>query len=573
MKKYKKLSMLMCSLGLILLLTGVTYSFFNYTKTGNANNLGTGSVSFNIDEGEAISLTNVFPMTASEASEANLDTLTIGISGSTTYASGEEFLISIVDVTKLNNKEIPMSYIATYEETTGNSIGTEEDDYFTERESKSANIYLLNETGRVKEDKQVLVGFIKGGTDGIDGTLTIKAYVDADRIAITDTPTESSDWVAGRQVFSTTEWNSLKGNSAISFKIKAESYTKLWVEEPELDNVTPDACFEKKYTKIYTVNTNMTQTELNDCINYINNNTYLTFDNNGTAEDFCLGTGKTLGDTFQVTIYKGDTSFDKDYLESHNIITSEDGIIISNYNSSCGSDVVIPKTMNYTQWLVNPNMTQSIINDCIDYFTNTLNWSVDAQNGETIAAYCAGTGTIWGKNLQENLNDFSSSNMTFLEEHNIIIEGETRKYPVLSIDSWTFNTSYSLSSLVINNNLKMIYDSALGFKIISPMNSLIIPQSVVYVGTEALIPEPTHNSNFNLTILGKPYIDAYAIRNTFDVSYGGTCQELYDNSAIRYNPTANANIGGYIVIGSYDAESYITTTDTNSCKVYAGNFG
>ncbi len=151
MNKYKKITMVMCSLGLILLLTGITYSFFNYTKTGNANNLGTGDISFNIDEGEAISLTNVFPMTASEAEEANLDTLTIGISGSTTYASGEEFLISIVDVTKLNNKEIPINYIATYEETTGNSIGTEEDDYFTERESKSANIYLLNETGRVKD--------------------------------------------------------------------------------------------------------------------------------------------------------------------------------------------------------------------------------------------------------------------------------------------------------------------------------------------------------------------------------------------------------------------------------------
>ncbi len=577
MNKYKKITMVMCSLGLILLLTGVTYSFFNYTKTGNANNLETGSISFNIDEGEAISLTNVFPMTASEAEEATLDTLTIGISGSTTYASGEEFLISIVDVTKLNNKEIPINYIATYEETTGNSIGTEEDDYFTERESKSANIYLLNETGRVKEDKQVLVGFIKGGTAGIDGTLTIKAYVDADRIAITDTPEESSDWVAGRQVFSTTEWNSLKGNSAISFKIKAESYTKLWVEEPEPDDVTPSTCFDKQTIKIYTVNPNMTQTELNDCITYINSKN-ISFDNNGTAEDFCLGTAKLNGQTFSIVLIsdqKNNYFSDMSYMEDHNIVASEIGIKITHYDSSCGSDLVLPNYIKTAKALINPNITQSEINDCVDYFANTLGYSVNTSNNETFETYCDGTGTMWGRTFQNDIDDrYSENQLTYLKNHNIIVDDETKKYPVLVLgDGYTgvfeSTSKQYFSSVSINNNLLVINSHGLDVGLADNVNSIVIPQSVKYIGNRSsieLIFSDYQPHNVELNILGKPFIDAFAMDTWPTIKYGGTCQELYDNSSINYTGKPN------ILIGPYDQQWDVITTDTNTCKVVSAYY-
>ena len=63
----------------------------------------------------------------------------------------------------------------------------------------------------------------------VNGTITIKAYLDADQIAITDTynsngtPTDqngtTSTWVDGRTVLTTAQWNALATNAA-SFKIK-----------------------------------------------------------------------------------------------------------------------------------------------------------------------------------------------------------------------------------------------------------------------------------------------------------------------------------------------------------------
>ena len=227
-KKQVKLSVIGFAI-LLFGLIGVTYAFFNYTKTGNTNAVRTGRIYFNTTEGISLNITNMFPMTSTEAGNANLDSLTIGIVGDTTYADGEEFLISITGVNNtVNNKQIPINYIATYTAANGGSIGTSNDDYYSARNSKNANIYKLQSTGQIENGKKVLVGYIKNGATGISGTLTIKAYVDANRIAITDTPEENSDWIRDRTVFSTTEWNSFS-SSALSFQIKAESNEGIWV--------------------------------------------------------------------------------------------------------------------------------------------------------------------------------------------------------------------------------------------------------------------------------------------------------------------------------------------------------
>ena len=189
-------------------------------------------------------MTNIFPMKSTEASTAELDSVTVGIVGDTTYADGEEFEVTLVDVTNtINGKKIPINYIATYTAVSGKSVGEESDDYWNARNSKNADIYTLTETGSVEDGKQVLVGYIKNSASGIEGTLTIKAYVDADRIAISDTYDSAnpgtdnmgttSTWVNGRTVFTTTEWNSFQtSGTPISFKIKAESNEGIWVKKP-----------------------------------------------------------------------------------------------------------------------------------------------------------------------------------------------------------------------------------------------------------------------------------------------------------------------------------------------------
>ncbi len=302
---------------LVVAVSGLTLAFFNYTRTGSSNNFNVGRIYFNSEQNGSLNMTNIFPMTSTQASTAQLDTVTVNIVGDTTYPDGEEFEISLVNVTNtINNKQIPINYIATYTATTGNSIGEEGDTYWESRESKNANIYTLEETGEVEEGEQVLVGYIKSGETGINGTLTIKAYIDADRIAISDTYPEgtirnvittgysssncetaltgvqnastycasiealqeaidnedltseeitllvntgiieeytngtTSNWVNGRTVFTTEEWNSF-ATTPISFKIRAESNEGIWVEEPAgaptMQEMCPDCVFA--YTK------------------------------------------------------------------------------------------------------------------------------------------------------------------------------------------------------------------------------------------------------------------------------------------------------------------------------------
>ena len=238
---------------LIIITIGVTYTFFNYTRTGSPNTISTGRIYFNSEQSNTLNVTNVFPVKSTNLNTNSLDSVEVTINGDTTYPDGEEFLISLVDVNNTyNGKTIPLNYIATYTASTGKVIGSASNTYWESRESKNANIYLLNATGEVKENAQVLVGYIKSGQTGIGGTITIKAYVDGERLAISDTLENgpiavtgytngtTSEWVDGRTVLTTEEWNNFQGNNSISFKIRAESNEGIWVDEPA--NGTIDSC-------------------------------------------------------------------------------------------------------------------------------------------------------------------------------------------------------------------------------------------------------------------------------------------------------------------------------------------
>ncbi len=200
----------------ILLVIGATYAFFNYTRTGAVNNLGTGTISFITEQGPSLSITNMFPISSEEAGNNNLDTITVEIKGNTSYNDGEEFVISIVDVeNQINSKHLPITYIASYVADENKSVGSSSNDYWNARNSKNSNIYLLNETGNVREDKQILVGYIDNEGSGIEGTLTIKAFIDSDRMVITDT------YPSGRRYYLTDDLTQQKINTCANYLASA----------------------------------------------------------------------------------------------------------------------------------------------------------------------------------------------------------------------------------------------------------------------------------------------------------------------------------------------------------------
>ena len=241
-KSKKNIYLVMAGLALILSIVTGTYAFFNYTRTGTRSVIETGRIVFATNQNNSINLTNLFPIesTASNlADSTKVGTVTIDVSGDTTYGGGVEYLVTAVNVvnTVNQNKHIPISIQVEYIAEENKEIGTSSTSYFTSRGSTTSVYKVLSES-TINNGDRLLVGYIAPGQSGIDGTINIKAYLDASRIAISDTydGTESdnmgttNNWVNGRTVLTTEEWNLLQ-NSGISFQVKIEANEGIWVKE------------------------------------------------------------------------------------------------------------------------------------------------------------------------------------------------------------------------------------------------------------------------------------------------------------------------------------------------------
>lgn len=238
-KSKKQMFIVICAFILVMLLGTVTYAFFNYTRIGSSNTIRVGRIFFNTTQNNSINLSNVFPTDANNLNNTNSGTVTVNITGDTTYEEGIEYKVSLVEVNNVvNNKEVPISFSV---ET--NNLGTKSNDYYNDRGS-TTNVYNLVETGNAENDKMILVGYIKPDSNGVNGSIDITAYLDKEEVGISDTVSRiennnlvygetPGDWIAGRTILTTSEWNSLQTNG-ISFKVKVEANEGIWVEEPKI---------------------------------------------------------------------------------------------------------------------------------------------------------------------------------------------------------------------------------------------------------------------------------------------------------------------------------------------------
>ena len=242
-KSKKQMYIIIGVFTLVMMLGTVTYAFFNYTRTGNSNNIRVGRISFVSKNEETITLSNIFPIDPSESGimedTTKVGTYSIEIKGDTDYVDGIEYLVSVVDSNiTTGSKIVPISLNIS-----ATNLGTPSADYFTEREEKNATIYKQLVGDTLPGDGQILVGYIKpnttsGTAEGVDGSITIKAYLDTNKIKISDTydGTESdnmgttNEWANGKTVLTTNEWNALQQNG-LSFKVKVEANEGIWVEE------------------------------------------------------------------------------------------------------------------------------------------------------------------------------------------------------------------------------------------------------------------------------------------------------------------------------------------------------
>ena len=249
-KSKKQMYIVVGAFLVVLMLFTTTYAFFNYTRTGVANTIKTGRISFTTGQTDTLNLANVFPITRVEAATDNTNSseLIVTITGDTTYSEGLEYLITVEDVhtETSTHKKVPIGIIVTPEKT--GELGTSNANYFNTSNDGgrggNTSYYKLLKGGTtgdtINDGDYILVGYIRPGVAEVNGTIGIRAFIDKDKILISDTydGTESdnmgtlSSMATGKLVLTTTEWNALQGNNAISFKVKIQANEGVWVGEP-----------------------------------------------------------------------------------------------------------------------------------------------------------------------------------------------------------------------------------------------------------------------------------------------------------------------------------------------------
>ena len=121
MNNKKLLVSILTVIGLLSITLGVTVAFFNYTRTGGANVLAVGKIYFNSTQGTSINLANVFPVKSTELeNNPNVGSVTLTITGDTTFDEGLEYLISADQVVNtVSGKQVPIGTSVTV-----NNLGT-----------------------------------------------------------------------------------------------------------------------------------------------------------------------------------------------------------------------------------------------------------------------------------------------------------------------------------------------------------------------------------------------------------------------------------------------------------------
>ena len=231
---------------LVVAVVGVSFAFFNYTRTGSPNQVGTGTIHFNSTQ-SLNNVTNVFPISkataqaATSASHANVTYAEVTISGNTNFNAGLDFRITARDV---DLKGVPVSVLVEHP-TTGAALTVVNS---AASAATGNSIYIANFEGGTLQNSSVLaVGHINANTNVTSEKIIIKAYLDDSAIFITDTPANGpydpeqsaeSGYAAnsndsnssngttvpgGKTAITTSDWNALASTPA-TFKIRVESH-------------------------------------------------------------------------------------------------------------------------------------------------------------------------------------------------------------------------------------------------------------------------------------------------------------------------------------------------------------
>ena len=357
--------------------------------------------------------------------------------------------------------------------------------------------------------------------------------------------------------YSDTEWSNLF--ASIKVNVTGD------FNEKTID--TPSECFTTKLTETDPyVNPELTNNELQTCISYFNNDLGYTWDSGEDATSFCNGTGTHNGNTFQDELDDNTISYEqREYLLEQNIIRKDPALMITGYDASCGSDVVIPSRMNYTTYSnanLNTSMTNEEIQTCVNYLTSEWGEEVEGDTvdvGETYQAFCNGTGTIWGETFQSGLDNnwFNSNQIDYFLDNNIITALITNtKYPVVSLgyNSEDIIGSFqgkNLTSVIIPNTISVIPSNAFQH---NELTSIEIPSSVISIGISSFYYNKLRRVEIpnNVKYLGKHSFSNNPVDTLIiDTNDTGLVSDLYNGGFSSYIGITSLS---HLIIGNHVEE-------------------
>ena len=512
--KDKKVLILVVVITVILLFTvGVTYAFLNYSQTGTSNSqLIVGDIYMHFKETNQLTIENAMPYSISYKHNSNITEEEVNLCvdyltsywgpeedntdpgetyksfcqgtgtrwGITFQEALDEDLINGEDLIYFEENNIiksPFVDLPYFEFTIDGKNTYEKEDIWYEIVLSHGNSHATRKE-RIKDNllKFRLVEVI----DGEEKILfTNRSYKDLTnkRVWVDTILKNTLNEVV--HIYRLYMW--IDDSVRIGNTVEADYDIETWNNEVYASikvNVTGDfnektveteaSCFETEIYTYYEHNSNISEEEVNLCVNYLTSNWGLEEDNTNpgeTYESFCQGTGTISGITFQTWL--DDDRFNVEdliYFEENNImIIGQEGIAIKDYDASCGSDVIIPKTINgYPVTMITTQSGTDIPSQIANkisnrLYSNNLNYRNKEYNVTEL--------------FQSDIGAFQNKGLT-----SVIIPDS-----VIYIGTKAF-TENTLRSVVIPNSVKSINAYAFTYNRIT---SVIIPDNVTYLSCAA----------------------------------------------------------------------------------------
>ena len=233
---------------LVVLTAGVTYAFFNYTRTGGNNTIGTGTVLFDYQDNISLSLYNQFPISESELT--NNHKITFSISGHNTLSRGVTFNIyaihgdNIEGKTWLTDNIMKMKFVAPENgdgfSITNNYYANATTPTYTEGKALIAT-GLIKDTAELTTKEYTLYMWVDDGSafvssstkrannvegnpslaDSTSGNVTATRYMKNNDVASTVTLFPANSDSAGKIIYTTNEFSN--AHYSIRLLIEANS--------------------------------------------------------------------------------------------------------------------------------------------------------------------------------------------------------------------------------------------------------------------------------------------------------------------------------------------------------------